>query len=59
MLDFIEAHIHILNERLEKKGYALNPVLSVKNEEKTAVEEMLGTGEEVSVLSQYSFDVRA
>lgn len=59
MLDFIEAHIHILNERLERKGYALNPVLSVKNEEKTAVEEMLGTGEEVSVLSQYSFDVRA
>lgn len=59
MLDFIEAHIHILNDRLEKKGYALNPVLSVKNEEKTAVEEMLGTGEDVSVLSQYSFDVRA
>ena len=59
MLDFIEAHIHILNEKIKKKGYALNPVLSVKNEEKTAVEEMLGTGEEVSVLSQYSFDVRA
>lgn len=59
MLDFIEANIHILNERLEKKGYAMNTVMSVKSEEKTAVEEMLDTGKENTVLSQYSFDVRA
>ena len=59
MLDFIEANIHILNERLEKKGYAMNTVMSVKAEEKTAVEEMLDNGQENTLLSQYSFDVRA
>lgn len=59
MLDFIEANIHILNERLEKKGYAMNTVMSVKSEEKTAVEEMLDTGKDSTLLSQYSFDVRA
>lgn len=59
MLDFIEANIHILNERLEKRGYSMNTVMSVKSEEKSAVEEMLDTGKDNTLLSQYSFDVRA
>ena len=59
MLDFIEKHIHILNERLEKKGYAMNTVMSVKGEEKTAVEEILESGKNRTTLSHYSFDVRA
>lgn len=59
MLDFIEQHIHILNERLEKKGYSMNTVMSVKGEEKTAVEEMLDSGKVMTTLSHYSFDVRA
>ena len=59
MLDFIEQHIHILNERLEQKGYSMNTVMSVKGEEKTAVEEMLDSGKTMTTLSHYSFDVRA
>lgn len=58
MLDFIEQHIHILNERLEKKGYSMNTVMSVKGEEKTAVEEMMDS-KTMTRLSHYSFDVRA
>lgn len=59
MLDFIEQHIHILNERLEQKGYSMNTVMSVKGEEKTAVEEMLDSSKTMTTLSHYSFDVRA
>ena len=59
MLTFIEKHIYLLNERLEKKGYAMNTVMSVKDQEKEAVQEMLEGGKNVTLLSQYSFDVRA
>jgi len=59
MLDFIEKHIYILDERLEKKGYAMNTVMSVKGEEKTAVEEIIDNGKNMTTLSHYSFDVRA
>ncbi len=59
MLDFIEQHIYILDERLEKKGYSLNTVMSVKGEEKTAVEEIIDSGKNMTTLSHYSFDVRA
>lgn len=59
MMDFIEKHIYILDERLEKKGYSMNAVMSVKGDEKTAVEEIVDTGKNMTVLSQYSFDVRA
>ena len=59
MLAFIEKHIYLLNERLEKKGYAMNTVMSVKDQEKEAVQEMLDSGKTVTPLSHYSFDVRA
>lgn len=59
MLIFIEKHIYLLNERLEKKGYAMNTVMSVKNQEKEAVQEMLDNGKNLTGLSHYSFDVRA
>lgn len=59
MLAFIEKHIYLLNERLEKKGYDMNAVMSVKNQEKEAVQEMLEGGKNVTLLSQHSFDVRA
>lgn len=59
MLAFIEKHIYLLNERLEKKGYAMNTVMSVKNQEKEAVQEMLEKGKNMTGLSHYSFDVRA
>ncbi len=59
MLAFVEKHIYLLNERLEKKGYAMNTVVSVKNQEKEAVQEMLDNGKSMTGLSHYSFDVRA
>ena len=59
MLDFIEKHIYILDERLEKKGYSMNAVMSVKGEEKTAVEEIIDSNKSMTTLSHYSFDVRA
>ena len=62
-LDFIEANIHILNERLTKKGYSMNTVVSVNEEHKSMVDTFLedkaGDGTVSSSLSTFSFDVRA
>lgn len=59
MLKFIEKHLYILDERLSKKGYSMNTVMSVKGDEKTAVEEIVDAGKNMAIMSQYSFDVRA
>ena len=63
MLDFIEANIHILNERLTKKGYQMNTTVSVKDDPKnTVIEEFLKQEKDgivTPVLSTMSFDVRA
>ena len=59
MLSFIAQHLYLLDERLEKKGYAMNTVASVKGQEKEAVEEMLASEPPMTKLSPYSFDVRA
>ncbi len=63
-LDFIEANIHILNERLTNKGYHMNTTVSVKDDPKSSVidEYMKQENEEGSfapVISTKSFDVRA
>ncbi len=59
MLDFIEKHLYMLDERLAKKGYSMNAVMSVKGEEKTAVEEIIDNSKNMTTVSRYSFDVRA
>lgn len=62
MLDFLQAHIHILNERLEKKGYAMNVEMSVREEgsaEETPIERILHADKKAAAASQYAFDVRA
>lgn len=61
MLDFLEAHMHILNERLEKKGYVMHVEMSVRedNEKETPIERMVHADKKAAVLSQYAFDVRA
>lgn len=63
-LDFIEANIHILNERLTNKGYHMKTTVSVKDDPKSSVidEYMKQENEEGSfapVISTKSFDVRA
>lgn len=60
MLDFIHANIHILNERLSKRGYTMNCEMFVSNQEEISiVDRITDSGKNVSVLSQYAFDVRA
>lgn len=60
MIDFIQAHIHLLNERLEQKGYQMQTEVSQKNTPSKVTEEMRKDQEEESVcINQYSFDVRA
>lgn len=62
MLSFIESNIHILNERLEKRGYLLKTEVTVKsNEEKDFAKRLSGEGEEEKhmLLSTQAFDVRA
>ena len=64
MIDFIEAHIGILNARLEKKGYAMSTNVSIKADKATSMaDEFLDKGGEHPVaeriVSKMSFDVRA
>lgn len=62
-LDLIAEHIHILNERLEKRGYSMSANFKLKEEEKNAKEgimqEILSQNKNISVLSRTSFDMRA
>ena len=60
MIDFIQAHIHLLNERLSQKGYQMQTEVSQKDTPSKVMEEMRKDQEEESVcINQYSFDVRA
>lgn len=64
LLDFIEANIHILNERLTKKGYQMNTTVSVKEDAnpRSVIDEFLKQetdGLVSPVVSTKSFDVRA
>lgn len=59
MIDFIQAHIHLLNERLEQKGYQMQTEVSQKVTPSKVTEEMRKDQEESVCINQYSFDVRA
>lgn len=62
MIDFIQAHIHILNERLEKRGYSMNCEMLVREPEqegKGVLDRISESGRNATLLSQYAFDVRA
>jgi len=59
MLDFIYSNIHILNERLEKRGYNMKCEFQVKEGTANVMEEILSQNKNVSSLTKYSFDVRA
>lgn len=61
MLTFLNSHMHILTERLAKKGYDLKCEMHVRNEEEQAdpVEQLLQKDKGTGVMLQYGFDVRA
>lgn len=61
-LDLIAEHIHILNERLEKRGYSMNANFQLKEDEDSdtnIMQEILAQNKNISVLSMTSFDMRA
>ncbi len=61
VLDLINDNIHILNERLEKRGYTMTANMMLHDDlsgEDAAVDEMLNVNK-VPILSTASFDARA
>lgn len=59
MLDFLESNIPILNERLEQRGYTMNTQVIYKEQKANIAAEMMKQEGETSMLSMFSFDVRA
>jgi len=57
-LDFIEKHMYILNDRLEKRGYSLKCECHLKDDDNSAMEEMLKTDNMKIFGGHHSFDVR-
>lgn len=62
-LDLVAKHIHILDERLAKRGYSMKANFQVKEEENpeesNIMQEILSQNKNISVLSRTSFDMRA
>lgn len=59
-LDLIARHIHILNERLEARGYSMKANFQIKEDGVTnMMQEILDQNKNISVLSKTSFDMRA
>ncbi len=61
MLIFLNDHMHILTERLSKKGYEMKCEMSVRNggEQENPVEQLLQREKGSGLMMQYGFDVRA
>lgn len=60
VLDFLGEHIHVLNERLEKKGYHMESEMKYKEEkEESVISRIRGIEENDTVVSYTAFDVRA
>lgn len=58
-LDMIAQNIHILNERLERRGYSMSAEFINREEKTNVMEEILKQDKNISVLAGYSFDARA
>ena len=61
VIDLINDNIHILNERLEKRGYSMNVTMKLHDDmdgQDAAVDEMLSVSK-TTILSTASFDARA
>jgi len=59
-LDLIAGHIHILNERLEARGYSMKASFQIREDGPTnMMQEILEQNKNISVLSKTSFDMRA
>lgn len=58
-LELIAQNIHILNERLENRGYSMNAEFISREGTTNVMEEILSQDKNISVLAGYSFDARA
>lgn len=63
-IDLLEANIHILNERLEKRGYSLSSSIHKKENQMNddaniVMNQILNQNKNISILSRTSFDMRA
>lgn len=58
-LDLIAAHIDLLNQRLEKRGYLVSASFETRKDPQNVMEEILKENKNISLLSGYSFDARA
>ncbi len=62
MIDFIAEHIHLLDERLRKRGYSFQSEMVTAEETKgsvSVIETLTAQERKATLLAQYSFDVRA
>lgn len=59
LMDFLEQNMHILNERLSSRGYQMSCEVLTREKPVKIIEEMMKQDGAASVLTQYSFDVRA
>ncbi len=59
-LDLIAENIDMLNQRLEKRGYSMNASFILREDtSENVMEEILKQEKNISLISGYSFDVRA
>ncbi|MBO5292934.1 MAG: flagellar hook-length control protein FliK [Lachnospiraceae bacterium] len=59
LLDFLEQHMYILTEHLNRRGYRMDYEVLQHDKPVKLVDEMMKQEGSASVLTQYSFDVRA
>ena len=62
IIDFIAEHIHLLDERLQKRGYSFRSEIFQSEEIKgspNVIETLTAQERKATLLAQYSFDVRA
>lgn len=64
MLDFINDHIDILNERLKNRGYHMTCTMTVRDaegskDENMTLQELIGENSNIPMMVNYSFDVLA
>lgn len=59
MLDFVEKNLYLLNDRLLKRGYTMNAEVLYREKPAKIAEEMTKQEGGASLMSKFSFDVRA
>jgi hypothetical protein len=59
VIGLLAKHIHVLNDRLRERGYAVNSEFVARIADKRPIDEIVEATKNVSVLASYSFDARA